>query len=166
MSNVHVEITRARPGIVTSQRALAVLEFLESSGGAPDGALALLFRRSRLLLAKLRGAGMVYRAWAGDTLLWLPAGASAPRDTDHFRRMAAVGWLAARLKQAGGRYEKGSAVFPNGAVFPVALVPPVPLGPCLAVIMGPGKIFLEKGSVSVFWEDLRAASIKDCLKAV
>jgi len=166
MSSIYVEITRARPGIVTSQHALAVLEFIESCGGAPDGALALLFRRSNLLLAKLRGAGMVYRARAGDTVLWLPAGASPPRDIDHFWRTAAVGWLAARLKEAGGRYEKGSAIFPNGAAFPVALVPPAPQGPCLAVMMDPGKVSLEKGSVSVFWDDLRVAAIKDCLRAV
>ncbi|MCL5057372.1 MAG: hypothetical protein M1130_05125 [Actinobacteria bacterium] len=166
MSSVYVDITCARPGIVTSRHALAVLEFIESCGGAPDDALALLFRRSRLLLAKLRGAGMIYRARAGGMVLWLPAGVSPPLGAEHFRRMAAVGWLAARLKEAGGRYEKGSAIFPNGAAFPVALVPPTPQGHCLAVMMEPGKVFLEKGSVSVFWEDLRVAAIKECLRAV
>lgn len=166
MSAVHIETTRARPGIVTSRHALAVLEFIESCGGAPDEALALLFRRSRLLLAKLRGAGMVYRVRAGGTVLWLPAGSSPPLGAEHFRRMAAVGWLAARLQEAGGRYERGSAIFPNGAAFPVALVPPPPQGHCLAVMMEPGKVTLQKGSVSVFWEDLRVAAIKDCLRAV
>lgn len=163
---VIVEYTRAAPGILMSRHALAVLEFIESCGGAPEEALALLFRRSKLLLGKLKGAGMVYRAWVGDTVLWMPAGASPPRDMDHFRRMAAVGWLAARLKEAGGRYEKGSANFPNGAVFRVALVPPAPREPCLAVFMKSEKVHLQKGSVWVSREDLRAHGIRDCLKPV
>ncbi|MCL4441295.1 MAG: hypothetical protein M1609_12120, partial [Firmicutes bacterium] len=78
----------------------------------------------------------------------------------------AVGWLASRLKEAGGRYEKGSAIFPNGVVFPVALVPPAPREPCLAVLMKSEKVNLQKGSVWVFWEDLRAHGIRDCLKPV
>lgn len=165
-AHVIVDYTRAAPGIVTSRHALAVLEFIESCGGVPEDALALLFRRSKLLLGKLRGGGMVYRARAGDTVLWMTVGTSPPPDTDHFWRKVAVGWLASRLKEAGGRYEKGSAIFPNGSVFQIALVPPAPREPCLAVLMKSEKVNLQKGSVWVFWEDLRAHGIRDCLKPV
>lgn len=166
MNSLRVDVTRAAPGIVTSARALEVLEFIESCSGVPEEALAVLFHKSRLLLGKLRGAGMIYRAWIGDEVLWLPVSAPPPRGAHHFRRTAAVGWLATRLKEAGGRYEKGSAVFPNGAYFRVALVPPAPQGPCLAVMMKSGSVLLDRGSVCVFWEDLKVRAIKECLKAV
>jgi len=166
MKSLRVEVTRAVPGIVTSAHALALLEFIESCGGAPEGALALLFRQSRLLTGKLRGAGMIYRVRAGKTVLWLPQHIPPPSNMDLFLRIAAVGWLAARLKESGGRYERGNAVFPNGAVFPVELVPPAPPGPCLAVVMKPEKVFLQKGSVWLLWEDLRDKSIRECLKSV
>ncbi len=166
IGRVIVDYTRAGPGMVTSRHALALLEFIESCGGAPEGALALLFRQSRLLTGKLRGAGMIYRVRAGKMALWLPAHIPPPSNVELFLRRAAVGWLAARLKESGGRYEKGNAVFPNGAVFPVELVPPAPPGPCLAVVMKPEKVFLQKGSVWLLWEDLRDKSIRECLKSV
>ena len=161
-----VDYTRAGPGMVTSRHALALLEFIESCGGAPEGALALLFRQSRLLTAKLRGAGMIYRVRAGKTALWLPVHIPPPSNVDLFLRRAAVGWLAARLKESGGRYEKGNAVFPSGAVFPVELIPPAPPGPCLAVVMKSERVFLQRGSVWLLWEDLRDKGIRECLKSV
>lgn len=165
MSRVIVDYTRAGPGIVTSKHALALLEFLEVCGGAPEDALALVFHKSRQLLGKLRGAGMVYPARADRYVLWLPVGTPAP-DTNLFFCRVAVGWLAVRLKESGGRYEKGKAVFPNGAAFNVALVPPAPRGPCLAVAMRPEKVHLHKGSILVNWENLRVKSIRECLKPV
>ncbi|MFZ5633204.1 MAG: hypothetical protein ACOY40_10195 [Bacillota bacterium] len=165
-NRVLVDYTRAAPGFITSKRAFSMMEFIRSCDGAPEEALALLFRKSKLLLRKLRGAGMVYRVWVENTVLWLPVNTLPPLNPDLFFRKTAIGWLAARLKESGGRYEKGSAVFPNGAVFHVALVPPVPKGSCLAVIMRPGNSYLQKGSVWVFWEDLKTKNIKECLKSV
>lgn len=163
---VLVDYTRAAPGIVTSRRALAVLELIESCGGVPEEALAVLFRKSRLLLGKLRGAGMIYRVRVKNSALWLPVSVPPPVNADLFIRQAAVGWLAVRLKESGGQYEGGNAVFPNGTVFPVTLVPPAPREPCLAVVLKPEKVFLQGGSVWLFWQDLRAHGIRECLKPV
>jgi len=162
---VIVDRTHASKGIITSRRAAEMLEFIESCGGAPEGALSITFRKSLQLIGKLRGAGMIYRAKADKETLWLPVDVPAPV-YEQFLKISAVGWLAARLKESGGAYKDGNAIFPTGRVFPVSIVPPSPRGVCLAVIIKPGKTSLEKGSVWVAKQDLVVRNIKECLKAI
>ncbi|TEB04752.1 hypothetical protein Psch_03514 [Pelotomaculum schinkii] len=159
-----VDQTRAAPGLVTSSRAMAMLRFVESCGGAPEEALGLVFRKSRLLLSKLRGAGVIYRVTAEGKVLWLPAGVPPPGDRNDFERRFAVGWLAARLFESGGCYEEDTAVFPNGAVFRVAVAPPAPADTCLVVFLA-GATRLVQGSVWVLLNEIQRKSLKECLKS-
>lgn len=164
-NRVFVDRTFAGKGIVTSSRAAEMLEFIESCGGVPEGALSISFRKSLQLISKLRGAGMIYRAKVDKETLWLPVEIPPP-EYEQFLKISAVGWLAARLKESGGAYKDGNAVFPTGRVFPVSIVPPSPRGVCLAVIIKPGKASLEKGSVWVAKQDLVVRNIKECVKAI
>lgn len=169
MGQLHIVIdhTRAAPGIVTSYKAAEMLRFIESCGGVAEDALALIFRKSRQLLAKLRGAGMIYRVKCGEWVIWLPRNISPPGNTDVFFQIAAVGWLAARLVEVNGSFQKGMAVFPNGAAFRVITIPPAPAvsEPCLAVFLKNQKVPLCKGAIWVRLVDLQRQKIKECLQS-
>lgn len=166
MGQLHIVVdhTRVAPGIVTSLKAMEMLRFIESCCGVPEEALSLIFRKSRQLLAKLRGAGMIYRVKGGGKAIWLPRDVPPPGAADVFMQRIAVGWLAARLVETGGRYENGLAVFPNGTAFRVAVVPPLPTETCLAVFVAE-KAQLNKGSVWVMLDELQRQSLRDCLKS-
>jgi len=111
------------PRVITSASALRVLGFLERVGPAPYDALlvALGLRPYRLLkaLRHLRGAGAAFPvrlAVRGEAVeFW------RPRDSPRFdpARAEALAWFAARLEEAGGRYEQGTALFPSGQRLPV-----------------------------------------------
>lgn len=163
--NIVVDHTRVAPGMVTSRKAMEMLRLIESCSGVPEEALSLIFRKSRQLLAKLRGAGMIYRVKGGGKIIWLPRDVPPPGVADIFMQKVAAGWLAARLVEANGRYENGFAVFPNGAKFCVAMVPPAPLDPCLAVFLNTKEVQLCKGSVWVMLDDLQSKSLKECLQS-
>ncbi len=161
---ITVDHTQAAPGIITSQRALDMLNMIESCGGVTEDALAAAYRKSRQLLSKLRGAGAVYRVVAGENVLWMPTGVLPPNDYGGFERKLAVGWLAVRMVESGGHYENGSAVFPNGAAFRVEVAPPLPTDTCLAIFLVAEKVHLGKGSIWVILDELRRKTLKECLR--
>ncbi|WP_051275719.1 hypothetical protein [Desulfovirgula thermocuniculi] len=153
-------------GAVFSSNALAVLDFLESCRGAPEGAVALLFpRHYRDSLRILRGAGFARRCWMPNhDPFWCPASAKPPATVEEYRERSALGWLAARLLEAGARLEGNRAVFPSGRSFQVVVwrgSGSVPNG-CLAVCLGdvpppPGA------ELWVFAKDLPERRLKECL---
>ncbi|WP_449241452.1 hypothetical protein [Desulfoscipio gibsoniae] len=166
--NIVVDHTRAAPGIVTSYRAAEMLRFIESCGGVAEDALALIFRKNRQLLAKLRGAGMIYRVKCGERVIWVPIDIPPPSNEDVFIQKDAVGWLAVRLVEVNGSFQKGMAVFPNNAAFRVITVPPASaaLEPCLAIFLKNEKVPLCKGSIWVRLVDLQRQNIKECLQSI
>lgn len=154
-------------GAVFSGRALAVLKFLESCRGAPERAAALLFpHHYRDSLRVLRGAGFVRRCWlSGSDPFWCPASARPPSSPEEYRERSALGWLAARLREAGAKLENGAAVFPSGKSFPVAVwrgsgnVP----DNCLAVCLGDAAPPKE----ALLWvcaNDLPERRLRECMK--
>jgi hypothetical protein len=166
-----VEKPLLSPGLVTSERALRVLEFLEACGGAPEEALLLLDPhrpdRTRKSLASLRAGGWAYRARLDGEMLWLPRGADPPRTELEFRRQSVIGWLAARLAEAGGAYAAGAAVFSNRQAFPALVVPPdrPGRGSVLAVLLDcASPDGLPAGSLWVRAEDLRVERLERCLR--
>ena len=153
-------------GAVFSGKALAVLDFLESCRGAPEGAVALLFpRHYRQSLRILRGAGFVRRCWLpGHDAFWCPASARPPATPEEYRERSALGWLVARLREAGAKLEGCAAVFPSGKAFSVAVwrgSGSVPSG-CLAVCLG--DTAPPKGAeLWVYAKDLPERRLKECL---
>jgi hypothetical protein len=131
-------------GVLTSPLAADVLAVLEKVGPMPFRALACALRLPRERwdrLAKtvraLHAAGCASLRRAGGTEFVVPANAWGFRP-DRQERLA---WFAARLLEAGGRFEGGRAFFPKGLSCPVAVVPPdveIPPG-CVAVLDGFGK---------------------------
>lgn len=164
-TQIVVDLTRAAPGIITSRRAAEMLRFIERCGGVPEEALAVVFRKSRQLLRKLRGAGMIYRVKTGENVLWLPREIHPPGSLEVVMQKMATGWIAVRLLEASCSYEEGMAFFPNGAAFRVAVVPPAPPFPCLAVYLNSKRMQLSKGSIWVVLDELKKMSLKDCLKS-
>lgn len=162
-----VERPLPTPGLLTSERALRVLEFLEAAGGAPESALGILYRDAPKRLRSLRAGGWAYRARLGGETLWLPRTADPPQTETEFRRQAAIGWLAARLAEAGGVYAAGAAAFPNRATFPVLVVPPdrPPAKPILAVFLdAEGAEGLAGGSLWCRAADLERERLEKCLR--
>lgn len=106
-------------GYLVSRKAVDVLEFLESCAGAPEGAISSLFPgHYRKSLRILRGSGYARRVWtAGQDAMWIPAKFPIPESVEEYRARGALGWLAARLIQAGGRIKEGRAIFPGGQEF-------------------------------------------------
>ena len=156
---------KIEPGVICSGKALGVLEFLESCGGAPESAVALLFpRHYRKSLRVLRGSGYARRCWTpGQDPFWCPASTRPPKDREEYIARCALGWLAARLVEAGGRMEEGKAVFPSGKALRVYVWPgKIPPGPALAVSVngeepGAGELWVE-------YERLKRRGLRECLK--
>lgn len=162
-----VERPLPAPGLVTSERALRVLELLEAAGGAPESALGILYRDAPKRLRSLRAGGWAYRARLGGETLWLPRSANPPGTELEYRRQAAIGWLAARLAEAGGIYAAGAASFPNRQSFPVAVLPPdkAPSKPCLAVLLdNTTPQGLATGSLWCRADALAAQRLEQCLR--
>ena len=116
---LYVEPARP-PGLVTSQKTDAFIRFLEASGGAPPDACCLIFKKAWELFKKARGAGYAVAARLGGETLWLPV-PNLVKDPEVFVWQRALGWFAARLVEAGGRFEDGAAHFPSGQVLTVTV---------------------------------------------
>ncbi|MCL6557261.1 MAG: hypothetical protein K6U74_00390 [Firmicutes bacterium] len=109
---LHVEPART-PGFITSPRVEEFVLFLEATGGAPPDACHLVFKKAGELYNKARAAGYALSARLGNAVLWLPSRHFVVNE-ETFRWQYALGWFFARLVEAGGRAEDGTAVFPNG----------------------------------------------------
>jgi len=105
-------------GLVTSPRAARALDFLHRIGPTPFPALTVALACKPGQLAKalrhLRGGGFAAPVRMGGVEFWAADGASFSLDGQE-----ALAWFAARLEEAGGRYEGGQARFPKGQVLPV-----------------------------------------------
>lgn len=103
-------------GFVTSPKAARALDFLRRAGPAPFPALlvALGFKPRELAkaLRHLRAAGYASRARFNGAEFWCPDGARPSEEQE------ALAWFAARLEEAGGRFEGGLAYFPKGQALP------------------------------------------------
>lgn len=153
-------------GIINDRRVYDVLCFLEKCAGAPEGALALLFPYYRRALRVLRGAGFARRAWkvGSREAFWNPHGFPPPTDTTYEARCA-LGWLAARLVEAGADLEGRDAVFPNGKRLPVYTVPPAPGGKQgLAVVLDGNTEQVPEGWYFVEMSRLREETLRSCLQ--
>jgi hypothetical protein len=153
-------------GLLVSSRALALVEFLEESGGAPPAACRLLWPDADDRFRRAYGAG--FAAWAslGSRLLWLPR-VHRVRGPRGFARQEALGWLAARLREAGGAFRGGQAVFPSRAALPVAVIPPdaPPAEPSVVVVTDGTEPHIRRGSPWCTLEDLRDRPLRECLQA-
>jgi len=170
VSELVIDPVPPRPGLVTSPAVLRLLEFLESSGGAPPGACALLFKRksdaSRRMTSLVK-AGYAVKARLGDSELWLPR-AHGVWDEGSFLRQRALGWFAARLAESGGKLTGSKAVFPNGSEMSVVVLPyDRPLPPPSVVVFAAGSGCAAPAGC--FWcreEDLIEKDLPSCLKYV
>lgn len=104
-------------GLITSPRAAKVYDFLRRVGPSPFQALLVATGMKAGQLAKalrhLRGGGYAYSTRQGSVEFWCPDG-PLPAGTGQ----EALAWFAARLEEAGGRYENGAAKFPKGQELP------------------------------------------------
>lgn len=154
-------------GFIASKKAVRVLEFLESCAGAPESAVALLFpRHYRKSLRILRGSGYARRCWSpGQDALWCPVRFPVPKSREEYVARCALGWLAARLTEAGGKMDRGRAVFPGGKAYRVAVWPgKLPEGPELLVVSvnGEGPV-LKRGWLYADYADLQGSDLKKVL---
>lgn len=153
-------------GIITSKKALEVLEFLESCAGAPEKAISLPFPDCARYLRILRGSGYARRCWCpGREPFWCPGSFSVPRTREEYIARCALGWLAARLVEAGGRIVKRRAIFPNGKAYQVAIWPgKLPEDPAIVVSLNGDEPKLRPGWLWVDYKDLQERGLKECLK--
>jgi hypothetical protein len=109
----------------------------------------------------MHAAGCASLRRAGGIEFVVPANAWGFRP-DRQERLA---WFAARLIEAGGRYEGSRAFFPKGLSCPVAVMPPdleIPPG-CVAVLDGFGK----PPPGAAYWcraEELKVLPLGRCLR--
>lgn len=152
-------------GLLVSPRALALVEFLEESAGAPPESCRLLWPDAEERFRRAYGAGFAALARLGARELWLPR-EHRVRSPRGFIRQEALGWLAARLREAGGVLKGGQAVFPNRAALPVAVVPPdpVPAEPSVVVVTDGTEPRIRRGSLWCVLEDLRQRPLRECLR--
>ncbi|KYH32045.1 hypothetical protein MOMUL_19270 [Moorella mulderi DSM 14980] len=92
----------------------------------------------------MRGAGYAYPVRHGGVEFWCVDG-SRPGPGQE-----ALAWFAARLEEAGGRYEGGIVRFPGGQEFPVKVLD--------------GVVAVGKWAARL--EDLRVKPLRECLRAV
>lgn len=133
-------------GFVTSPLAARALDFLGRVGPTPFHALAaaLGVKPGRLAkaLRQLRGAGYASPVRLGGVEFWCPDG-SRPGPGQE-----ALAWFAARLEEAGGRYENGVAKFPGGQELPVRAEG--------------GRVLVGRWEASL--ADLREKPLRGCLR--
>ncbi|MGQ9754344.1 MAG: hypothetical protein ACUVRF_00005 [Desulfotomaculales bacterium] len=105
-------------GFITSPRAARALDFLRRVGPVPFPAMvvALGCRPGQLAkaLRHLRGGGYAAPVRLNGTEYWVADGTGFNLDTQE-----TLAWFAARLEEAGGRYEAGTARFPRGQTYRV-----------------------------------------------
>lgn len=153
-------------GLLVSSRALALVEFLEESGGAPPEACRLLWPDALGRFRRARAAGFAALARLGARELWLPR-EHRVRGVRGFARQEALGWLAARLREAGGAFRDGRAVFPNRTSLLVAVVPsdPIPVEPAAVVVAGGMEPRIPRGLLWCTLDDLRDRPLRECLRS-
>lgn len=164
--SIYCDPKKIETGIITSRKALRVLEFLESCAGAPESAISLLFPDCARYLRILRGSGYARRCWTpGQDPFWCPAPFKVPKDREEYIARSALGWLAARLMEAGGRMDKGRAIFPNGKAYKVCVWPgKLPEGPAIVVSVNGDEPDLRPGWLYVDYKDLQERGLRECLK--
>lgn len=152
-------------GLLVSPRALSLVEFLEECGGASPDACHVLWADATERFRRAFAAGFATWALLGIQVLWLPRQhrVRAPRA---FVKQEALGWLAARLREAGGRLRDGRAVFPNRTALPVAVVPPdaPPTEPSVVVVTDSTEPRVRRGSLWCALTDLRDKPLRECLR--
>ncbi len=155
-------------GFIASKKALRVLEFLESCAGAPESAISLLFPDCARPLRILRGSGYARRCWCpGQDALWVPVQFPVPKTREEYIARCALGWLAARLVEAGGRMDRGRAVFPTGKAFQVAVWPgklPEEGSTLMVLLNGERPPTSRQGWLYADYKDLQERGLKECLK--
>uniref|UniRef100_A0A7C2EIC3 Uncharacterized protein n=1 Tax=Ammonifex degensii TaxID=42838 RepID=A0A7C2EIC3_9THEO len=133
-------------GFVTSPKAAKVYDFLRRAGPSPFPALlvALGLKPGQLVkaLRHLRGAGYAFPARYRGVEFWCLNGTRPTREQE------ALAWFAARLEEAGGRFEHGTAYFPKGRAVPVLV----------------DGAQVEAGELFCFLEDLREKPLKECVR--
>gem|GEM_PF-1813217 len=152
-------------GIIVSKKALRVLNFLEGCAGAPEPAISLIFPGCARFLRILRGSGYARRCWTpGQDALWVPVQFPVPKNREEYVARSALGWLAARLVEAGGRMDRGRAIFPNGKAYRVGIYPGAIHGKELVLSLN-GEFPDEKqdGCLYVNYQNLKERMLKECL---
>lgn len=133
-------------GFVTSPTAARALDFLRRVGPAPFPAVCVALGvgpgRLARALRHLRGAGYARPVRVSGVEFWCSDGVGPGPGQE------ALAWFAARLEEAGGRYENGAARFPNGQEFRVEAVD--------------GRVAVGKWVACV--EDLEQKPLRECLK--
>jgi hypothetical protein len=125
---------------------MRVLDFLRRVGPAPFPALAvgLGLRPGDLnkALRHLRGAGRAVPVRLRGVEFWSTDGVSFDAGTQE-----TLAWFAARVEEAGGRYERGNAMFPAGTFL---------------VGLSDGRV--EFGGYYCTLQDLRNKQLGECLR--
>lgn len=134
-------------GFITSPRAAKAYEFLQRVGPSPFPALLVATGMKTGQLAKalrhLRGGGYAYPIRQNGVEFWYPS-PSLPIGAGQ----EALAWFAARLEEAGGRYENGVAKFPKGQEM-------------LVKVNGEA---VHVGGYICWLADLREKPLRECLK--
>lgn len=165
--SVYCDPKKIETGIIVSRKALEVLKFLESCAGAPEPAITLLSPGCACFLRILRGSGYARRCWTpGQDPFWCPVSYPVPKTREEYIARSALGWLAARLAEVGGKMERGRAVFPTGKAYQVAVWPAgkLPEGPALVVSVNGEEPDLKPGWLYADYKDLQERGLKECLK--
>jgi len=166
--SVYCDPKKVELGFIASRKALDILRFLETCAGAPEPAISLLFPDCARFLRILRGSGYARRCWCpGQDPFWCPVSFPVPKSREEYVARCALGWLAARLVEAGGRIEKGKAIFPTGKAYQVAVWPgKLPEGLTIVVsVNGEEPPDLKPGQLWVDSKDLRERGLRECLQA-
>ncbi|MGB9792590.1 MAG: hypothetical protein ACPLTR_08455 [Thermacetogeniaceae bacterium] len=134
-------------GFITSPKAARVYDFLQRAGPSPFQALGVATGLKPGQLAKalrhLRGGGYASPVRMRGVEFWAVDGASFSLDGQE-----ALSWFAARLEEAGGKYQDGTAVFPKGQEFPVKA--------------SDGRV--DVGAYFFLLEDLKEKPLRECFR--
>lgn len=143
---------QGQKGLICSQKALRVLDFLQIAGPAPFGAVVIATGLKpgdvKRALNILRGAGYSYPSYSCGNEFWFLDEHSSLGF--NLQTQEILAWYVARLKQAGGVYTEGRAHYPGGAVLPVEIK---------------GRQ-LKTGDLVAELQDLKQKPLIDCLRKV
>jgi hypothetical protein len=136
-------------GFIVSPRVARVYDFLSRVGPAPFSALKVATGQKQDRLAKslraLQGAGYAEPVWLQGIEFWTADGASFDLSTQE-----TLAWFAARLEEAGGKYDAGQASFPGGQTLPI--------------ISREGQ--LEMGKFCFVLDDLQKKPLSECFREI